>query len=73
MVRAGLSGGTEAALCPAMEYQLTTNVINKKIFKVNCPPLCQLCQQKDKMVCDIVSACPKLAGTKYTKCHDNIV
>ena len=40
---------------------------------LGCSPLCRLCQQKDKTVWHIVSACPKLAGTKYTKHHNDVV
>eukprot|EP00957_Ditylum_brightwellii_P018980 1428279-Ditylum_brightwellii.AAC.1 len=40
MTQAGLSGGTEAALCAAMEQMLATNAIKKKIFKLDCSPLC---------------------------------
>eukprot|EP00957_Ditylum_brightwellii_P110903 8458903-Ditylum_brightwellii.AAC.1 len=69
----GLSRETEAALCAVMEQTLATNSIKHKIFKLDCSPLCQLCQQKDKAVQHIVSACPKLAGTKYTKHHNDVV
>eukprot|EP00957_Ditylum_brightwellii_P060937 4626334-Ditylum_brightwellii.AAC.1 len=62
----------EAALCAAMEQILATNSIKHKIFKLDCSPLCRLCQQKDKTVQHIVSACPKLAGTKYTKHHNDV-
>eukprot|EP00957_Ditylum_brightwellii_P038428 2904931-Ditylum_brightwellii.AAC.1 len=43
------------------------------MFKLDCSPLCRLCQQKDKTVQHIISACPKLAGTKYTKRHNDVV
>eukprot|EP00957_Ditylum_brightwellii_P200762 15304067-Ditylum_brightwellii.AAC.1 len=72
MTWAALSGGTEAVLCAAMEQTLATNAIKHKIFKLNCSPLCRLCYQKDETVWHIVSACPKLAGTKYTKRHDDV-
>jgi hypothetical protein len=55
-----------------MEQTLATNAIKKKIFKLDCSPLCRLCQQKDETVRHIVSACPKLAGTKYTKRHNDV-
>eukprot|EP00957_Ditylum_brightwellii_P045083 3419251-Ditylum_brightwellii.AAC.1 len=55
-----------------MEQMLATNSIKHKIFKLDCSPLCELCQQKDKTVWHIVSACPKLAGTKYTKRHNDV-
>eukprot|EP00957_Ditylum_brightwellii_P185028 14090517-Ditylum_brightwellii.AAC.1 len=55
-----------------MEQTLATNIIKKKIFKLDCSPLYRLCQQKDETVCHIVSARPKLAGTKYTKRHNDI-
>eukprot|EP00957_Ditylum_brightwellii_P171294 13039699-Ditylum_brightwellii.AAC.1 len=73
MTQAVLSGGTEAALCAAMEQTLATNAIKHKIFKLDCSPLCRLCQQKDETVWHIVSACPKLAGMKYTKHHNDVV
>eukprot|EP00957_Ditylum_brightwellii_P132738 10121941-Ditylum_brightwellii.AAC.1 len=55
-----------------MEQTLATNTIKKKIFKLNCSPLCRLCQQKDETVLHIISKCPKLAGTKYTKRHNYV-
>eukprot|EP00957_Ditylum_brightwellii_P012714 960954-Ditylum_brightwellii.AAC.1 len=55
-----------------MEQMLATNTIKKKIFKLDCSPLCSLCQQKDETVRHIVSACPRLAGTKCTKCHNDV-
>eukprot|EP00957_Ditylum_brightwellii_P112428 8571287-Ditylum_brightwellii.AAC.1 len=58
MAWAGLSGGTEAALCAAMEQMLATNAIKHKIFKLDLQ--------------HIVSARPKLAGTKYTKLHNDV-
>eukprot|EP00957_Ditylum_brightwellii_P035110 2661826-Ditylum_brightwellii.AAC.1 len=72
MTQVGLSGGTEEALCAAMEQILATNSIKHKTFKRDCSPLCGLCQQKDKAVQHIISVCPKLARTKYTKCHNYV-
>eukprot|EP00957_Ditylum_brightwellii_P009639 726192-Ditylum_brightwellii.AAC.1 len=72
ITRVGLSRGTEAALCAAMEQMLATYAIKHKIFKLKCSLLCRLCQQKDRTVQHIVSTCPKLAGTKYTKRHNDV-
>eukprot|EP00957_Ditylum_brightwellii_P002546 195681-Ditylum_brightwellii.AAC.1 len=55
-----------------MEQTLATNAIKGKVFKLDCSSLCRLCQQKDETVQHIVSACPKLAGTKYTKRHNDV-
>eukprot|EP00957_Ditylum_brightwellii_P087302 6644413-Ditylum_brightwellii.AAC.1 len=72
MSQAGLSRGTDAALCAAMEQMLATNSIKNKIFKLDCSPLCRLCQQKDETVHHTISTCPKLAVTKYTKRHNDV-
>eukprot|EP00957_Ditylum_brightwellii_P170380 12968335-Ditylum_brightwellii.AAC.1 len=56
-----------------MEQTLATNAIKKKISKLDCSPLYRLCKQKDETVRHIVSTCPKLAGTKYTKRHNDVV
>eukprot|EP00957_Ditylum_brightwellii_P183868 14005316-Ditylum_brightwellii.AAC.1 len=55
-----------------MEQTLATNAINKKIFRLDCSPLCRLCQQKHETVRHIVSTCPKLVGKKYTKRHNDV-
>eukprot|EP00957_Ditylum_brightwellii_P121332 9252855-Ditylum_brightwellii.AAC.1 len=55
-----------------MEQTLATNASKKKIFKLYCSLLYRLCQQKDETVRHIVSTCSNLAGTKYTKRHNNV-
>eukprot|EP00957_Ditylum_brightwellii_P104599 7970200-Ditylum_brightwellii.AAC.1 len=72
MTHGGQRGETEAMLCAGMEQTLVTNNKQHKIFKMDCLPLCCLCQKKDEMVRHIVSSCCKLEGTKYTKRHKNI-
>eukprot|EP00957_Ditylum_brightwellii_P055625 4215176-Ditylum_brightwellii.AAC.1 len=62
-----------AALCTAMVQTLATNEIKKKILKLDCSPLCRPCQQTDETIHYTVSTCPKLAGTKYTEHHNNVM
>eukprot|EP00957_Ditylum_brightwellii_P171162 13029837-Ditylum_brightwellii.AAC.1 len=72
LTKGSLSGGTEAALCAGMEQMLATNAIKNKIFKLECSLLCHLCQQTNESVRHIVSAFPKLVGTKYTQQHNDV-
>ena len=65
-----LSPEVEGYLFAAQEQAITTNVMNKKIFKLSVSPLCRLCHSADETIDHLISSCSYIAQTQYKKRHD---
>ena len=54
------------------EQALNTKTEAHEIYHTEQDPRCRLCKQHTETVVHIISGCSKLAGTEYTKRHNNV-
>ena len=69
----GLKAETEGLIVAAEDQNLATRVYQNKITKnEKISPLCRLCGKYNETIDHIVSGCPVLAATEYTKRHNKV-
>ena len=67
-----LKAETESEIVAAQDQVLQTKYYATKILNTETDSKCRLCQQFDKTIDHIISACPILAKEQYIKRHDRV-
>jgi hypothetical protein len=67
-----LKAETENEIVAAQDQALNTKYYATKILHTETDGKCRLCQQLDKTIDHIISACPALAKEQYVKRHDRV-
>jgi len=67
-----LKAETESEIVAAQDQALNTTYYATKILHTETDGKCRLCQQHDKTIDHIISACPRLAKEEYVKWHDKV-
>ena len=70
--KSNIKANTEALIMAAQEQALNTRSVAHAIYHTVQDPRCRLCKQHAETVAHITSGCSKLAGTEYTKRHNNV-
>ena len=68
-----LKAETESEIVAAQDQVLDTKYYATKILHTETDSKCRLCQQLDKRIDHIISACPIQAKEQYGKWHDKVV
>jgi hypothetical protein len=69
---AGLKAETEALITAAQDQALNTKAHKTKIMNISNDSKCRLCKSMDETTEHILSGCQVLAGTEYTKRHNEV-
>ena len=67
-----IQANTEDLIMAAQEQALNTRAVGHEIYHTVQDPRCRLCKQHAETMAHITSSCSKLAGTEYTKRHNNV-
>ena len=70
--KSNIRANPEALIIAAQEQALNTRAVAHEIYRTVQDPRCRLCKQHAETVAHITSGCSKLAGTEYTKRHNNV-
>ena len=63
---------TESLICAAQERTINTRYIQRKIWKLDCSPMCRLCKEQPETIAHVISGCKMLAANKYTFRHNQV-
>jgi len=66
-----LKAETEGLIIAAQDQSLATRLYHHKIIEDGTSPHCRLCNRCDESIDHILSGCPELVKTEYTKRHNN--
>ena len=70
--RGDLKAETESEIVAAQDQAMQTKHYATKVLNTETDSKCRLCQQLDKTIDHIISACPIMAKEQYIKRHDRV-
>ena len=70
--KSNIKANTEALIMAAQEQYLNTRAVAHEFYHTVPDPRCRWCKQHAETVAHITSGRSKLAGTEYTKRHNNV-